>query len=340
MTAQQIETLIEQRNVPEKTNTLRLVETHISWVLLTDQFAYKIKKPLQFSFLDFSTLDARKYSCERELILNQRLTSGVYLNVLPVRQYNSAIKIDGEADGRIIDYTVQMKRLDANRQMHTLLESNKIEAIQIKQLAIQLADFHNKTNIIKAPFDLQDLNEKFIDILKIGDFVKKNWGANSQEILETAVQLSTQFLEKNTQRFQERSAQGFVIDGHGDLHSGNIFLLDEPVIFDCIEFNDSFRYVDMLDEIAFLCLDFDFYNRPDLEHLFLKEYFQRMPCIQNETDQKIFLYYKLYRANVRLKVTCLGAMQNNSADQDLSIAQRYLQLLKTYCNNLLIVDRV
>lgn len=332
MTAQQIETLIEQRNIPEKTNTLSLVETHISWVLLTDHFAYKIKKPLQFSFLDFSTLEARKHSCEREVTLNKRLTSGIYLGVLPIWQENSTIKIGNKEHGQIIDYAVQMKRLDTERQMHKLLENNKVQAPQIAQLATQLADFHSKTDIIKDPFDLQNLDEKFADILKITDFVEKTWGTNVQESIQNAVRISSQFLKQYAARFQERNTRGFVIDGHGDLHSGNIFLLDEPVIFDCIEFNDQFRYVDMLDEIAFLCLDFDFYERPDLEKLFLEHYLHQMPCIEGETDQKIFLYYKLYRANVRLKVTCLGLMQHNGADQDLSIAQRYLHLLKTYCN--------
>lgn len=333
MTEAQIELLIAQRAVPEKTQELICVETHISWVLLTDHFAYKIKKPLVFSFLDFSTLQRRKYYCEKEILLNARLTSGVYLEVLPIREKRHLVWIGGNDDGKIIDYAVKMKRLDNHRQMHQLLEKNEVTPAQAEQLALQLAAFHTKAEVIREPFDLNDLNEKFADILKIRSFIVANWGEDAAQQLEQIVILSFQFLQQHAMHFQARSQAGYIIDGHGDLHSGNIFLLESPVIFDCIEFNDRYRYVDMLDEIAFLCLDFDFYNRPDLEAHFLQIYLPHMPCLKDETDQKIFYYYKLYRANVRLKVTVLRIMQEHTIESfkiEQNKALKYFQLLQRY----------
>lgn len=338
MTDNQIELLIEQKGIPDKTDEVICVETHISWVLLTDQFAYKIKKPLQFSFLDFSTLEQRKFFCEREIELNSRLTFGVYLEVLPIYQHNASLYIGNRPNGEIVDYTVKMKRLNSIRQMDKLLKNNQVEPFQIEQLATQLAAFHTETNIIRASFDLNELDTKFADLLDIKDFVDKEWGNQAKKHLENIVIQSTQFLQQHADRFRERNERGFVIDGHGDLHSGNIFLLDEPVIFDCIEFNDHFRHVDMLDEIAFLCMDLDFYDREDFAELFLGNYLDQIQCIENEADWQIFHYYKLYRANVRLKVTCLRIMQENYSEdiaQKIADAKKYFQLLKLYAAHIL-----
>lgn len=338
MTEPQIELLIEQKGVPDETSEVICVETHISWVLLTDQFAYKIKKPLQFSFLDFSTLEQRKFFCEREIELNSRLTSGVYLEVLPIYETNQNLHIGAIPNGEIVDYTVKMKRLDSSSQMDKLLRNNQVEAFQIEQLATQLAAFHTETNVVRDSFDLEELDSKFADLLDIEVFVLEQWGNEARERLEEIVAQSTQFLQEHAERFRERNERGFVIDGHGDLHSGNIFLLDEPVIFDCIEFNDHFRHVDMLDEIAFLCMDLDFFDRLDFAELFLGNYLDQMQCIENEADWQIFHYYKLYRANVRLKVTCLRAMQENDSDdfeQEITEAQKYFRLLEQYSAHIL-----
>ncbi len=338
MTEQQIELLIEQKGVPDETNEVICVETHISWVLLTDQFAYKIKKPLQFSFLDFSTLAKRKFFCERELELNSRLTSGIYLEVLPIHENQQKYHINDALNGKTVDYSVKMKRLDSACQMDKLLKNNQVEAFQIEQLATQLAAFHTETNVVRDSFDLEELDSKFADLLDIEEFALEQWGKEARENLEKIVAQSTQFLQEHAERFRERNERGFVIDGHGDLHSGNIFLLDEPVIFDCIEFNDHFRHVDMLDEIAFLCMDLDFYDRQDFAELFLGNYLDQMQCIENEADWQIFHYYKLYRANVRLKVTCLRAMQENGSDdfeQEIAEAQKYYKLLEQYSGSII-----
>ena len=173
----------------------------------------------------------------------------------------------------------------------------------------------------------------FADILIVKDFLSKELGDKAGEKIESAVAFSKQFLTKYRSRFEERQKMGFTIDGHGDLHSRNIFLLDEPVIFDCIEFNDHFRQVDVLSEIAFFCMDLDFYGKRELELHFLDKYLIEYPCIFTEEDHLIFEYYKLYRANVRTKVNALKAIQTKDGKERkyrLKLTGDYFFLMREY----------
>ncbi len=331
MTNAQIQQVLQTLAVPEKTTSLECIETHVSWVLLANHFAYKIKKPVRFSFLDFSTLEKRHFYCQKEIELNNRLTSEVYLEVLPVALSEQGIAIG--AAGELIDYAVKMKRLDNQQQMDKLLKIQAVQAVHIKQLATQIAHFHQNALVIHQSFDVAAEQAKFADLLKVEKTLTNYLGTAAARVIAEAIALSAAFLSAYAGRLKERNQQGFLIDGHGDLHSGNIFLLDEPVIFDCIEFNDAFRQLDMLDEIAFFCLDLDFHQRADLEALFLDHYLQNMPCITKEVDWKIFQYYKFYRANVRLKVNCLKARQLEGQagfHAQIQATQAYLDLFETY----------
>jgi len=331
MTEEQLQQLIEQRNFPEPTQAVSRVETHASWVLLTDEFAYKLKKPIQYSFLDFSTLEKRKQRTEEELRLNRRLTHGVYLEVLPVWANDGKVQIGGDVQGEIINYALKMKRLDTDRQMHKLLEAGQVSPRQMEQLAEQLANFHAATKRIRKPRAVEEMYDDFADILKVQEFIATQWDDATASFVEQIVAQVQNFLHAHEARLRARSKQGFVVDGHGDLHSGNIFLLEEPVIFDCIEFNDAFRHVDMVDELAFLCLDLDFYEQPALEKHFLEHYLAKMPCIESEEDWQIYRYYKLYRANVRLKVACLKAENKGAFEEEgRAIADQYVALLRKY----------
>lgn len=332
MTNAQIQQLLLPDAFPEKTMTVTLVETHISWVLLTDQFAYKIKKPVKFSFLDFSTPEKRLFYCQRELVLNARLEPDVYLSVLNVVQTDAGIRIN--TDGEVIDSVLKMKRLDTNRQMDKLLEQNAVLPSDLEKLAVKLAAFHARAEVIHTPANVDALHANFADILRIRDFLTDYLKSETFHVLEDSVELTRHFLNRHAERFQARVQQGFVVDGHGDLHAGNIFLLQEPVIFDCLEFNDEFRKVDMLDELAFLCLNLDYYQLSDLEAHFLEHYLAEMPAMRDAEDRRIFNYYKLYRANVRLKVAFLKAKQHPEGSEpfyaEFKIAQRYFQLFEQY----------
>jgi aminoglycoside phosphotransferase family enzyme len=148
MTKQNIE-LIGRNGLPGNIGSIELIETHISWVIVCDDFVYKIKKSIHYSFLDFSTLQKRKFYCERELELNKRLTANIYLDVLPVK-YDSCKLFIGNREGKIIDYAVRMRKLPPEKRMDKLLLANKISATDIESLAEKISRFHQHTNIIHS----------------------------------------------------------------------------------------------------------------------------------------------------------------------------------------------
>ncbi len=331
-----IDHIIEHHNYPDDSSEASLIETHISWVVLTKSFAFKIKKPLQYSFLSFSTLEQRKFYCDQEVSLNRRLTDDIYLDVLPIKKHMDSWSIDG-ANGVIVDYAVQMKKLDNDQRMDVLLEKEKVTQRHMEQLADRLAKFHKSTNKIKGDLLFYNLWIDFADLLKVKNFISKHVGVSEGQKIETIVQYAKEFLNTHKERICKRHELGYTIDGHGDLHSRNIFLLDEPVIFDCIEFNDHFRHVDVLDELAFFCMDLDAYNHKSHELYFLEKYQEKNPCIFNEEDKRLHLYYKLYRANVRTKVNALKAMQESDPkefQERIHECDKYLNLMNLYYSEL------
>ncbi len=336
MTAEQIQQLIASKNFPNSASSVRLLETHISWVLLTDEYAYKIKKPLKFSFLDFSSLDQRKYYCERELVLNRRLAPMVYLQVLPIRAKDEGLFIGGD-EGQIIDYTLQMKQLDNNRLMSKLLKEGSVSSTDMVDLAGILAHFHRHADRCTQPLDIQKQWQDFADMLHVKTTLGKLIGQDFTSLMEASVKFSQAFLKQHEPRLRERYEKGFCVDGHGDLHARNIFLLEQPVVFDCLEFDDHLRQEDLLAELGFLCMDLDYHGQSLLADHFLKAYLQHYLCIENEEDQKILLYYKLYRANVRMKVSALPLQNQKPADVPKSVIdslQTYGQLFRQYFQEL------
>lgn len=333
MNTEKITELLKQKNFPDTPETVELVETHASWVLLTDTCAYKIKKPLAFSFLDFSTLEKRKYYCEQEHLLNSRLAPDMYLGVLPVREKGNTIFI-GEGSGKIIDYAVYMKRMDDSRQMDVLLEKGEVRESDVIDIAMQVARFHRNVKAFKEEERVEEIHKKFADVDSVKGFLGRHFGREAASFIKKLVRFSADFTNQYADRFKERARLGFVVDGHGDLHSRNIFLLDPPVIFDCIEFNQDYRRLDVLSDIAFFCMDLDQYDRSDLADLFLGTYLKENPCMITEADHRIFRYYKMYRANVRLKVNALAAIQaekeNTLSEEKLKAAEVYYLLLKEY----------
>ncbi len=336
MNADDIQALIRHRDFPYPAETLKFVETHISWLLLTEAYVYKIKKPIHYSFLDFSTVAQRRYYCEREVVLNRRLTHDMYLAVLPIVTTGNhpAIRPAGSlAQETAIDYAVLMRRMDESRQMDLLLDAGKVEEKHIRQIAGQLADFHHRAEVLYRGSSVGELSAKFADLGAVTETIRALLGPAAQNLVEEAISFADRFLNAHRPRIEERNRLGFVIDGHGDLHSKNILLLDEPVIFDCIEFNDDFRRLDLLSEIAFFCMDLDAHAYPGLADTFLRYYLPQVDCLRNAADRRLFLFYKLYRANVRLKVNCLRARQP-AEDADIEAIHRavhdYFDLFSNY----------
>jgi len=309
----------------------KLIETHISWVILTKQFAFKIKKKMQYSFLNFSSLNKRKYYCERELLLNKRF-SNIYKEVLPIKREDNNLYI-GIGKGKTIDYAVKMKRLQTAKQMNQLLQKNRVNKTQIKVLAKKIAAFHRRTDIIYTPFNKIQAKNEFNDILSVINWIKINLGNSYADLIENAVMSSNTFLDQNEQFIAKRIKEGFWRDGHGDLHSKNIFLYKDPIIFDCIEFNDAFRQIDVLNEVAFFCMDLEAFQQGDLSKQFMQTYLELFPCMKGKNEEKLFVYYKYYRTNVRAKVNTLRAMQSvNKIEINKYITEikKYLKMMDYY----------
>lgn len=331
MIKDQIDKLLLEGEFPEMSFQKELVETHISWVILCKNYVYKIKKPIKYSFLDFSTLELRRYFCLKELELNQRLTKNIYLGVLPIYELKGAFKIGGD-DGILIDYTLKMLKMDPQRQMDVLLKKDGVSTSDIQNLAKRIADFHKNTVIVYKK-DVLDIQEKFNDLETEKEFLSKNLGVAFGDLIDNSITTCNTFLQKNKKLLKERLNAGFFKDCHGDLHTRNIFLLHEPQPFDCIEFNDDFRQIDVLNEVAFLCMDLEALKRSDLSELFMKEYNILFPSMRNDDEHQLFIFYKCYRANVRAKVNSLrakGASEKKDKTKSLMEAKKYLMLMQTY----------
>lgn len=298
---------------PGSTSSPELISTHISWVILTDQFAYKIKKPVHFSFLDFSTLERRRHFCQQELELNRRLAPDIYLDLQEIRHTPAGPRI-GAPQGELIDYAVRMKRIDSSKQMNLMLEEDAVTHDHLFAVARQIVRFHRERSPLRNVIDLNNWRHTFNDLEAIQRIVNE-WGmSDTADLIARGLQFSDRFLARHGQRLLDRESEGWVIEGHGDLHAKNIFLTDPPVVFDCIEFSKELRQLDVLNEIAFFCMDMDAFGQEALGRVFLQAYLEQIPCMPKAEDRLIFDYFKLYRANVRLKVNGLRGKQASSPE--------------------------
>jgi len=321
--------LIENCAFEDKCENTELIETHISWVVLTDNYAFKIKRPVKYSFVDFSSLEKRKYYCDLEIKLNSRLASEMYMAVVPV----TADMVHGKPfdhSQKVIDYMVQMERMDNDKEMHRMLENKKVKKHHVEKLAERIAEFHKNTRIIKNAFDTGGFQETYKDILSVKDYVKKEAGDEYAGIISRATTISDEFLNSHRSYFNERILRNFRRDCHGDLNARNIFLYEDPVIFDCIEFNKYLRFIDVLNEIAFLCVDLDYYGYGNLSDHFYKSYLETYGAEEDESSERLFMYYKSYRANVRAKVAAISAQKNESGGDETAAIKRYLDLMNGY----------
>ncbi|GCC50359.1 hypothetical protein SanaruYs_05740 [Chryseotalea sanaruensis] len=312
----------------------RIEETHISWVILSKDYAFKIKKPLKLDFLDFSTLGLRKKNCEKELDLNRRFSS-IYLAVLPIRFVNKKWVIGESPKGPVSEYCVQMKKMQVSKRLDNMFHLQKVKAKSIKSLAMQIASFHHKAMKTFNRFEIQKHREIFNEISTIIPTVKEHIDTHHANIVLKAIRWSDRFLKHYGDRIQTRITNGFQRDVHGDLHCGNIFLYSKPVLFDCIEFNDQFRQIDVLYELAFLCMDFERFHQKHLSQAFLQAYGQYFSAFQVNEDYTLFIYFKSLRANIRAKVHALQFEQTENQKEaalQLSEVQKYLELMNSYIN--------
>lgn len=333
MTRDQIKQLSDAGIFDNKPLKGKLIETHISWIILSGKFAFKIKKPLQLSFLDFKSLKNRKHFCLKEVSLNSRFSS-IYLDVIPVREHEKHLYL-GDGPGKTIDYCVQMKRLQENKRMDKMLAAKNVGNDDIVRLARKLTAVHNDAPVISRSFSLSEAKSTFNDIRSIIRLSDQHLGPAYSDIVTASILWSNQFLSNHSRRIKERIAAGLFRDVHGDLHTANVFLYRDPVLFDCIEFNDRFRQIDVLDELAFLCMDLEANGASRQVTRLVKTYRENLECIFSKEDKLLFNYYKCCRANVRAKVSAVGATQAQDGatyEQTVYAWKKYLRLMKKYIN--------
>ncbi len=283
---------------PDHPHEIHLVETYISLVSLTGRHAYKIKKPVNFGFLDFSTLERRRFFCEEELRLNRRLAPAVYLGVLRLTERDGKISFEGL--GEVIDYVVKMEQIPEESLMNRLLDNNKATPEMMEAISEKLVQFYAsaKTSPYIESFARpervkQDTDENF-------EQTKGYIGRTiSREIYGFIRDRTNQFLKEKERVFYGRIGSHRIRDCHGDLRLEHIFWGKEIAIIDCIEFSERFRYTDVAADIAFLAMDVDFHGKPEMNEPFLKYYLQ---ASGDESLPEVLDFYKCYRAYVRGKV--------------------------------------
>ena len=282
------------------------LETHISHVLLTGRYAYKIKKPVALGFLDFSTLAARKRFCEEELRLNRRLAPSLYLDVVAIAGTPEAPVVGG--GGPALEYAVKMREFPQEALASRLLARGRIAPERIDALAAAVAAFHGRIAVAPAdgPYGTPE------DILA---YARQNFAQTLPLAQDPADRAALEALRAWTETefaaraaaFARRREDGFVRECHGDLHLGNIAEVDgELAIFDCIEFNDHLRFIDVMSEVAFATMDLEDRGRPDLAHRFANAYVE---ATGDYAGLAVLRFYLVYRAMVRAKVLALRARQ-------------------------------
>lgn len=306
--------------------SVELVETHISWVLLVGHYAYKIKKAIALDFLDFSNLDARHYYCQEEIRLNRRLAPGIYLDVLPIGGHSENPVLGAQP---AIEYAVRMRRFDVSMQLDRLVASNNLLPQHIDSLAADIALFHGSLPAAPKPSSFgtagairEDAEQNF---KQLQDLLTEQFDIDNLAALHRA---SDSEFARCFRLFEWRQEAGYVRECHGDLHLGNIVLLDEqPIPFDGIEFNPALRWIDVISEVAFTVMDLMHYLRADLAYRFLNAYVE---ATGDYAGISLLRFYVAYRAMVRAKVSAIrasqGGLNRGDAARESDNCRGYLQL--------------
>lgn len=333
-TARLIADLDRAEAYPYPVDAIALEETHASLAFLAGDYVYKVKKPVDFGFLDFSTLERRKFFCEEELRLNRRLTHGVYLDVVPVVEVGGRLSFHGK--GTTHDYAVKMRRLDDSQILGHLIDTNQIEDEIWVALSQRLTRFYaeaatgegvNEWGTVAA--DWHNIEE---NIDQSAPYVGTIVAPTQLELIE---EVSRQFLDDERALIEVRLAAGKVREGHGDLHLAHICVEgptpDELQIYDCIEFNPRLRCLDIAVDIAFLSMDLDYHGHP----AFARRIVELLAHDLRDADlPRLVQFFSIYRAHVRAKVACFRA---NEIAPELpeffavrNEAERYFDLATSY----------
>ena len=302
-----VNALLDPRCYPHAVKNVRLIETHISWVLLAGRYAYKIKKSVDLGFVNFTSLALRRYNCEEEIRLNRRLAPRIYLDVVPIGGTPEAPALNTLP---AIEYAVRMRRFASSKQLDQLVSRGKILPCHIDGLATTIAQFHSSLPAAKAEFEYGSAAAIYSAVSKIFEQLQALLKDSKDEAGVIALRHAGEAeYAKCLARLEQRRAGGFIRECHGDLHLGNIALIgQQPVPFDGIEFNPALRWIDVMSEIAFTMMDLLHCRRPDLAYRFLNAYLE---ATGDYSGVSVLRYYICYRATVRAMVSAIRAGQTS-----------------------------
>ena len=324
-----IESLLQPEAYPHPVESIDLIETHISWVILTGQFAYKIKKPIRLGFLDFRELAGRRFYCEEEVRLNRPWAPDIYLGVVPISMLRGQALIDG--DGVAIEYAVRMRQFDQARRLDAELLADKLSASDMDELAENIASQHLSAKIIEGNGSDEKLAHSKRDMWDNLDALE---GLLAKQKLRTLRSWTGTQLDSLESVLCRRIEDGFVRACHGDLHLSNLVRLPTGITtFDCIEFSDDLRNIDVMCDIAFLVMDLVSRHRSDLAYRFLNRYLE----ITGDYDSmQVYTLYFVYRCLVRAKVAAIRSQErlgDKHAKNDLSRMQIYCEMAQDWCQH-------
>ena len=326
-----IEDLLNPEAMPDRTETVSLVQTHISLVFIGDDFVYKVKKAVNFGFLDFSTLEKRKHYCHQEIDLNRRLSKDIYLDVLPVTFFKGRYSLK-KGPGEEVDYAVKMRRIPEEKLMKYMFQQKTLTIEHLKNVASLLASFHLKTR--RTPeIDEFGKPERFrVNTDENFEQVAKYVGQTIEDKkFQTLRAWTNRFYRENERLFYARIHGGKIRDCHGDLHMEHVCFTKEMAVIDCIEFNDRFRYSDTIADLAFLLMDLEYHGGTDFSRILWEEY---KTAAAEKDVETLLKFYKVYRAFVRGKVNSFQ-LEDESISQALKTdavqkARRYFDLAYAY----------
>jgi len=314
----------------ERPARVTVAETHISWLFFTGRFVYKVKKPVNFGFLDFTTLDQRRFFCLEEVRLNQRLSPDVYLGVAAIREQGERYTI-GET-GRLVECAVKMRQLPGDRWLSGLLKRGEATAPLMQRIARRIASFHADAERGMRANELGGVPSVRFNTQENFTQTREQIGVTVTAEAHDRVRAYTEaFLEARAHVFARRERDGRIRECHGDLHADQICVENGIAFIDCIEFNERFRYSDVAADIAFPAMDVEYYGRQDLAAALVREY---VAASGDGGVLDVLDFYKCYRAFTRGKVRGFRLRQPGFTDVERSViieqAARYFGLANQY----------
>ncbi len=323
--------MLDPATYPEPVGPIEFRETHISRLYLTPHHVYKIKKPVDFGFLDFTTLEQRQHFCQEEVRLNQRFAPDTYLGVVPIRSTAAGIRLGGR--GIVVEYAVQMRRLSAQQMLdRRLAETDPSLPAEMERLGRRLAALHEESPVCRENGGKSDLETVYLNwqenFRQASPFLGHTLSARALALLTDYVH---RFLDAHADLLTARERSGFVREGHGDLHAEHVCLTEPIRIYDCIEFNRRFRVADTAADFAFLLMDLEFRRRRDLARR-LREAYGR--AWEDPDLDRLLPFYKIYRAFVRGKVESFLAAdheaETTTRNEAAALAMHYFNLALAY----------